>query len=151
MTNETIKSIRAALKAAGYNRNQVSVAKGVDITVRCSKVNLAKVEEIAKAHRHVEICQYSGDTFAGGTYVTVHFAKGVREGVVGVDTLAYDIDRMHPGDSMVFRDWKVYPSNDMPGDFEAAHPSLERDIETFGGRTMAYRIAEQEMRLDRVG
>lgn len=73
--------LRAALKAAGFTRKQVSVRTGggstetsLDVTVRDTTIALSAVEELAGKYENIRRCEATGEILGGGnTFLDVSY------------------------------------------------------------------------------
>lgn len=78
--------IRATLKAAGLNRNAVSVRgdhSSIYCTIRDAKVSYKVVADAAYTHESISHCESSGEILLGGnTYVHVEYHEDVVAAVV---------------------------------------------------------------------
>lgn len=78
MSTAVAYAIRTELKAAGYNRNKVSVRSrhwgSVCVTIKDLAVDYREVSKIAKAKECVSRCSYSGEILSGGnTFIDVKY------------------------------------------------------------------------------
>ncbi len=79
MSTDTVKNVRAAVKALGYNSRQVSVRKSttgsVRVGIKSCGINRHRVEAAVNGFERVSYCERSGEILSGGNvFVTVSYA-----------------------------------------------------------------------------
>jgi hypothetical protein len=84
ITNDTpAQTLRAALKAAGFNARRVTVRQNhstLDVTIRDAWASLSEVKAIADKFRVVHRCQATGEILCGGnTFVDVRYTDELVE------------------------------------------------------------------------
>jgi hypothetical protein len=119
MTNTTNKAdtLRAAIKAAGYNARRVTVRyqhSELRVMIRDSSVSISAVKSIAEPFENVRKCQTTGEILLGGnTYVKVVYLAEL------VAPVAAQMDALMTTTAEGF-------SVDLPGGFTADRGGLDR-------------------------
>jgi hypothetical protein len=83
MAASDAKTIREALKAAGYGQKRVGVrnssyagGSSVTVTVKDHKADFKQIDKIAHQVERVRYCEHSGEILSGGNmFVFVHWGK----------------------------------------------------------------------------
>jgi hypothetical protein len=90
--------LRAALKTAGYNRNQVTVAyphSTLRVTIRDASIPKSAIKAIAGAFEHVDRDYMTGEILCGGnTFVTVEYTDEILRTLA--QPIAAELERAEP-------------------------------------------------------
>jgi hypothetical protein len=113
VTVEASKKIRAALKAKGYSKAEVSVynqsyslGSTVYVTIKQAAIPLATIEEIAKVGERVDRDSATGEILGGGNcFVDVRYGDGV------LDEQAKRINQQVAGERRIFGRFSLYPKD----------------------------------------
>jgi len=91
--DETAKEIKAALKAAGFKQNQVTVRykrclydNVYDVTIRDPEVSLLEIEEICGKFESIRRDDPSGEILSGGNdFIRVDRKRGTFPGTAQIE------------------------------------------------------------------
>jgi hypothetical protein len=144
---EAAATIRAQLKARGWNNKQVSVrsqsysgGSSLHVSVKDPRVPLAVVKEIAESFEDIDRDHFTGEILAGGNrYVHVEFDSDATEWLVdGVAAMLPDdtASLVSVGPFQVYRE----AANDEY--FVASRRSVGRDLRAWSKRHMARQLVE---------
>ena len=146
MSKQAAAIIRKQLKALGITSRQVSVryrsctiSGAVDVVIKDVTVPIARVREIAMAHKSVSRCSVSGEILGGGnTYVDVQVDRDVLE------ALAATVEPELPTDNTVreVRGLRVHAHPHEHFTYVVDHETWARPVHVFGREHCAQKVVQ---------
>lgn len=147
-TTEAAATIRAALKARGWNARKVSVrassystGSSIRVEIKSADVPLSIVEAIANGEEQIDRCGITGEILSGGNrFVTVQYdPAALRELVEPIDALLAAVE-YDPGQIVEIGAWRAWTNEHDRGSWNATAVGV-KSIRCWGREFCARQIA----------